>query len=197
MTTLPLSERYRPSSAVRAITSPHLYQVMLTLIALLTLSACGRTAPPHMVESPTASPAVQPPARPTTATATLSQPTSVATAPPIVVPPTALPTLEPSATAAPQPATAVVVDGSDARWIAYTAGHDNTQHIFRMHTDGSQVTRLTEATTANCDPVWSPDGQRIAFFGQEGGNWDIYVMDADGSNLTRLTTNPGDDMSPA
>ncbi len=39
-------------------------------------------------------------------------------------------------------------------------------------------------------PVWSPDGQHIAFvsWGRDG-NTEIYVIDSDGSNETRLTYN--------
>jgi Tol biopolymer transport system component len=56
--------------------------------------------------------------------------------------------------------------------------------IFVMDADGKHQTRLTD-TTANDDsnPVWSPDGSRIAFFSDRRGNgYEIYLMNADGSN---------------
>ena len=40
---------------------------------------------------------------------------------------------------------------------------------------------------------WSPDGQRIAFNLDEGGNTDVYVMRASGGKPIRLTTDPADD----
>jgi Tol biopolymer transport system component len=36
-------------------------------------------------------------------------------------------------------------------------------------------------------PVWSPDGNSIAFFSDRGGNPDIYIMKADGSQVEQLT----------
>src|SRR5207247_1465359 len=42
------------------------------------------------------------------------------------------------------------------------------------------------------DPVWSPDGERIAFHStRDGGDEDIFVMNADGSGVTQLTFNDG------
>ncbi len=36
-------------------------------------------------------------------------------------------------------------------------------------------------------PLWSPDGQMIAYLGWRHGNSDVYVMNADGSGLTNVT----------
>ena len=48
------------------------------------------------------------------------------------------------------------------------------------------------------DPVWSPDGTRIAFvsFAVGQGNLDIWVMNADGSDPVRLTQEAGPDPLP-
>jgi Tol biopolymer transport system component len=46
------------------------------------------------------------------------------------------------------------------------------------------------------DPVYSPDGQRIAFTSRRDGNSEIYVMNADGSEQTRLTENDAMDYRP-
>jgi len=52
-------------------------------------------------------------------------------------------------------------------------------------------------------PVWSPDGSRIAFYSDRkfnlpdrDDNVDIYVMAADGTGLTRLTDDPASDAFP-
>lgn len=46
----------------------------------------------------------------------------------------------------------------------------------------------------NNDPVWSPDGRRLAFGSDEGGAViNLYIMDADGqSDPVRVTTSPSD-----
>lgn len=50
-----------------------------------------------------------------------------------------------------------------------------------------------------CDrsPVWSSDGDRIAFVSDRDGDWEIYVMNADGRDGRRLTRSPGADRAPA
>jgi len=67
-----------------------------------------------------------------------------------------------------------------------------------MNPDGTDQTRLT-FNTANDDtnPVWSPDGSKIAFASNRDGNFEIYVMNADGTEQTRLTTDPGWKTNPA
>jgi len=47
-------------------------------------------------------------------------------------------------------------------------------------------------------PVWSPDGSRIAYVapGGAGNGRDIWVMDADGSNQINLTSHSGDEFDP-
>ena len=40
-------------------------------------------------------------------------------------------------------------------------------------------------TVRDSNPVWSPDGRRIAF----ESNWQLWVMNADGSGQRRLTRN--------
>jgi TolB protein len=49
--------------------------------------------------------------------------------------------------------------------------------------------QLTTLTGMCYDPVWSPDGTRIAFVSQENGSDDIWVIDADGRNARWLVRN--------
>ncbi|MBX3002279.1 MAG: PD40 domain-containing protein [Caldilineaceae bacterium] len=52
------------------------------------------------------------------------------------------------------------------------------------------VTRdLTRTDGWSFDPVWSPQGDLIAFVSQEPGNDEIFTIEPDGSNMRRLTHN--------
>ena len=62
--------------------------------------------------------------------------------------------------------------------------------ILVMNPDGSGQTPLTELTSNNGKPAWSPDGTKIAFNSDRSGHNEVYVMNADGSNPVKLTTAP-------
>jgi WD40-like Beta Propeller Repeat len=63
--------------------------------------------------------------------------------------------------------------------------------------ESGTVTDLLVGDTIDNHPVWSPDGERVAFSRTDGGNADIYVVGADGTGLVRLTMDPGTDFFPA
>lgn len=69
--------------------------------------------------------------------------------------------------------------------------------IYVMNADGSSQRRLTRNAFYDGAPVWSPDGQRIAFVSKRDGSQEIYVMNADGSGQRNLTQGPGGGSSPA
>lgn len=80
--------------------------------------------------------------------------------------------------------------------IAFASDRDGNFEIYSMDTDGGAQTRLTENTSEDYSPTWSPDGGRLAFVSTRDGNAEIYVMNADGANQTRLTNNSSSDISP-
>ena len=65
--------------------------------------------------------------------------------------------------------------------------------IFSMNPDGSDQTNLTNNPADDSAPAWSPDGTRVAFTSDRGGDLEIFLMNADGSNQTNLTNNSADD----
>jgi Tol biopolymer transport system component len=79
--------------------------------------------------------------------------------------------------------------------IAFLAGKQpggvlgGDSHIYVMNPDGTGVRQVTSGDLLDLDPVWSPDGARIAFVrtGGEFGPDDIYVVNADGSGLRLLS----------
>ncbi len=71
--------------------------------------------------------------------------------------------------------------------ITFASDRDGHFHIYAMDADGSNETQLTFGDSTGHDPVFSPDGTKIAFYSILGGLAEIYVMDADGSNLTLVT----------
>ena len=63
--------------------------------------------------------------------------------------------------------------------------------IFVMNADGTGVTQLTHTTVHNFDPIWSPNGNQIAF-GRVSGcfcAFSVVVINADGSGEKVLTDN--------
>ena len=71
---------------------------------------------------------------------------------------------------------------------------DRRRHIFTVPADGSTApTQLTDGDYEDHQPMWSPDGRRIAFASLRQDDWDIellqdvYLVDAQGGEPTRLT----------
>ena len=72
--------------------------------------------------------------------------------------------------------------------IVFSSKRDGNSEIYVMDANGESQIRLTRHPLDDWQPVWSPDGTRIAFVSnRNGGNVQIYIMDSDGKNPTRLT----------
>ena len=65
--------------------------------------------------------------------------------------------------------------------------------LWTVPRDGGRATRLTAGVGIETAPVFSPDGQTIAFTGEYDGNVDVFVMPASGGVPRRLTHHPGQD----
>lgn len=72
--------------------------------------------------------------------------------------------------------------------IAFHSNRDaGAGEIYTMKPDGTAVKRITFPYGGNTDPVWSPDGTRIAFKSASRTNYEISVMNFDGSGRRQLT----------
>lgn len=129
-----------------------------------------------------------------TPTTGLENQTSTSTAAPA---PTRRPT--PSATATPAPTPV----GGGSGQIAYASDVTGLPQIWLMNADGTAQRQITDMQEGACQPVWSPDGERLAFISPCGGNQEIYpgaaifIINADGSETTPLPSAPGGDFDPA
>jgi Tol biopolymer transport system component len=85
----------------------------------------------------------------------------------------------------------------DGTTLVFVHTDGTLPYIATMDADGSGMRVLTEKVLG-IDPVWSPDGSRIAFVGTRPLPWnrDIWVIDTDGTNLRRVTRDRWDDRNP-
>jgi Tol biopolymer transport system component len=72
--------------------------------------------------------------------------------------------------------------------IAFTSYRTGNPDIYVARSDGSGETDLTNKLEGSDNPVWSPDGNKIAFYQYKNDSgWVINVMNPDGSNLRQIT----------
>ena len=77
---------------------------------------------------------------------------------------------------------------SDDR-LAFTYAGD----IWVANADGSNPIRLTSHAATERDPIFSPDGTKIAYTANYDGNDDVFVINVTGGEPQRLTWYPGSD----
>ena len=80
-------------------------------------------------------------------------------------------------------------DGSKLLFMSFHA-NGFSDDIVLLNPDGSVQAKLTDNKWRDSNPVWSPDGSKIAFVSHRDGGSDIFVMDADGTNQVNLTQEP-------
>ena len=89
----------------------------------------------------------------------------------------------------------------DPQWIRYQSiSPDGNQIVFtyqgdlyRVSAEGGDATRLTFHEAHDFMPVWSENGEKIAFASDRYGNFDVFVMDAMGGPAERLTYHSNDE----
>ncbi|MGB7643976.1 MAG: S41 family peptidase [Pseudomonas fluorescens] len=81
----------------------------------------------------------------------------------------------------------------DGSRIAFTHGGQ----IWVVPATGGEARSLTSDQFYSHHPVWSPDGQRLAFASRRHGNDDVFVMPVAGGAVTRLTHHSTNDVPQA
>jgi tricorn protease len=83
----------------------------------------------------------------------------------------------------------------DPRWIRHQSISPDGKHIaftyrgdlYRVSAEGGAAQQLTFHEAHDFMPVWSNDGEKIAFASDRYGNFNVYVMNALGGPAERLT----------
>ena len=71
-----------------------------------------------------------------------------------------------------------------------SARNDGASQIHVRDVEGTSDRALTWDTWANISPVWSPDGEQIAFLSERDGAYNsyaLYVMGTHGEHVTKLS----------
>jgi Tol biopolymer transport system component/erythromycin esterase-like protein len=77
----------------------------------------------------------------------------------------------------------------DSGRIVFSSYREGESEIFTMLLDGTGVVRLTNDPERLNQPIWSPDGNRIAYVRRHSGKYlEIFVMNADGSGQVRVSS---------
>ena len=96
---------------------------------------------------------------------------------------------------------------SDHEWLVFAGGgcegNSDENEIYRMRFDGTELEQLTDNSRLDYSPIWSSDGQWIAFVSErrnitflwQDHDAEIVLIRPDGSGLLKLTDNDSDDES--
>ena len=66
--------------------------------------------------------------------------------------------------------------------------------LFTVPVSGGNARQLTTNAAYDSQPVWSPDGQQIAFTSAREGSLDVYLINKEGGVPRRLTTHSGSEV---
>lgn len=72
----------------------------------------------------------------------------------------------------------------DGKWLIFTM----LGHLFRLPVDGGEAEQLTFGAHYNADPVFSPDGNRVAFVSdRDGSDGNVFLLEVETRKLDQLT----------
>jgi len=81
-------------------------------------------------------------------------------------------------------------DGQRAA-VSVTSPRSGTQDLYLIDIARETATRLTHEESSEGEPVWSPDGQKIAFYSDRDGPPDVYILDVASGTEELLWSAPG------
>lgn len=79
--------------------------------------------------------------------------------------------------------------------VSHFTREDAVSRIYLLPLSGGAPTLVTEKGPSYLHG-WSPDGKRLAYCAERGGQYDIYTISIHGGDETRLTNEPGLDDGP-
>ena len=88
------------------------------------------------------------------------------------------------------------ISGAGDRLVFASTRHHENPDIYIKRVDATAVTQLTSDTSADIQPAFSPDNQRIAFASDRAGNWDIWIIDINGQHPIQVTDSAMDEVHP-
>ncbi len=81
--------------------------------------------------------------------------------------------------------------------IAFVSLQGGNKEIFTSDFDGAELKQITQNSSINLSPTWTPDNKRIAFTSYLRRNPDVYTIDLDGKNQQRFSSYSGLNASPS
>ncbi len=76
---------------------------------------------------------------------------------------------------------------ADNKYLVYCAARNGQYDVYRIPVEGGEEEQLTNESTLDDGPEYSPDGKYIYFNSARTGTMQIWRMDPDGGNQTQLT----------
>ena len=75
--------------------------------------------------------------------------------------------------------------------IVFQSNFDGDNEIYLI--SETKIKKLTDNSWDDEYPMWSPDGNKIAFIANPKGSYDIFTMNPDGSEITSITSFSSDE----
>ncbi len=89
------------------------------------------------------------------------------------------------------------VDAPAERIVFASTRHSERPNLYLKSTTGRAVTQLTADPASDVQPVFSPDGSRIAFVSDRAGSWDIWILEIEAGRPVQVTRDEGHEVHPA